>query len=290
MVLFLCNPRCQCFVPFLHNFSYLMSLHGIPSEVRDTYDYTSDDGRNLWFVIWNGLPRLPKRCIVYNMDPMVPHIEKEFREIVARSPDTTIVQFLDYSGNNYQQISDLGLPWGKLTYGHSSYHAHLKEQYVPTLPEQDIDILFYGNIMQARRMRFIQALQRLAHKRNYRFVFRHYDLFNEAEKVTMIARAKVIVSFASEDTLKFRSNDLARSAQVISSGGFMIAEHVGDPVEDQLVKYVAYYHTLDEFITTVDHYLQHPEARSAMITRALAQFPLDFNLEQDLLAAVTPHL
>lgn len=267
-----------------------MSLHQIPNEVRGSYDYEADDGSDLWFVIWNNLPRLPKRCIVYNMDPMVPHIESQFRDIVKRSPDTHIVQFLDYSGNNHRQIADLGLPWGKLNYGHSSYHAHLKQQYVPQPVPQDIDILFYGNIMQARRMRFIHALQRLALQRNYRFVFRHYDLFDEREKVIMIARAKIVISFASEDTLKFQSNDLARSAQVVASGGFMLAEHVGDPVEDKLVQYMAYYRNLEECISKVQYYLEHPEARTAMIQRAQVQFPLDFNLEQDLLAAVVPHL
>lgn len=267
-----------------------MSLHHIPHEVRDSYDPVTDDGTDLWFVIWNALPLLPRRCIVYNMDPMVPHIEQQFRAIVSRSHHSNIVLFLDYSGNNFSQIADLGLPWGTLNYGHSSYHRHLKEQYVPSGVTPHIDILFYGNVMQPRRIRFIQALQKLAHKRDYSFVFRHYDLFDEVEKINLIARSKIVVSFASEDSIKFHSNDLARMAQVISSGGFMIAERVGDGVETTLSQYVTYYQSLEEFIQKVDYYLQHPEQRTELVELALSRFPNDFNLERDLLAAIEPHL
>ena len=115
-----------------------------------------------------------------------------------------------------------------------------------------------------------------------------YNLFDEREKIITIASAKIIVSFASNDTKLFHGNDLARSAQVISSGGFVITEYIGDgTVETKMSEYVPHYNTVEELVDKVDYYLSNTDEREKMIALAKEKFPIDFNLEKSLIELVS---
>jgi hypothetical protein len=284
MIHLLCSPHCHCFIPFLHNFEYILNKSGLPAKVTLSYDPDTDDGTNLWFVIWNNLPVLPRKCIIYNMDPLVPHIEQGIRSLIQRSPNSTIVKFVDYTHSiHFERLADLNLDHSVLLYGYSSYHMYLKEKHVPKDIIQDIDILFYGNVT-GRRIPYFQAIYALCQKRGYRFVIRNYDLFNEIEKITMIARSKIILSVASADTLACKTGDLARSAQVMSSGGFIITELVGDTlVESKLSKYMPFYSTLPELLQKLELFLDNPVLRNKLIRLTMEQFPKDFDMETDLI-------
>jgi spore maturation protein CgeB len=103
-----------------------------------------------------------------------------------------------------------------------------------------------------------------------------------------IACAKIVISIASDDTKLFHGNDLARSAQVISSGGFIITEYIGDStVETVMSEYVPHYNTVDELISKVDYYLCNPDEREKMIALVKERFPKDFNLETSLLEMIS---
>lgn len=284
MIYLLCHPGCRCFIPFLYNFEYLLQRNQIDAKFVQKYNPSEDDGKDLWLVIWNGLQILPKRCIIYNMDPMVPHIESEFKNLIKRSTNSSILRIVDYcNGLNPTKWMDLSYPRSVLLYGFSPYHSFLKSQFVSTDQKQDIDILFYGNVT-GRRIPIIIELGKLAKVRNYSVMIRHYDLFDEADKIRTIARAKIVISFGSADTISFHGNDLARSSQVISSGGFMITEYLGDSmVESIMQEYVPHYRTTEQFIELVDYYLKNPEKRREMQELASKRFCLDFNLEKDLI-------
>jgi hypothetical protein len=158
----------------------------------------------------------------------------------------------------------------------------MKATHVPKDLVQDIDILFYGNVT-GRRIPYFQAVMALCQKKKYRFVIRNYDLFDEIEKINLIARSKIVLSVASADTLSCRTGDLARSAQVISSGGFIMTELVGDvQVESQLSKYMPFYSTLPELLGKLELFLDNPTLRSRLTRVALDQFPKDFDMEASL--------
>lgn len=284
MIYLLCSPHCHCFIPFLYNFEYLLNKSGYSSKVVLSYDMAIDDGTDLWFVIWNNISVLPRKCIIYNMDPLVPHIEQGIRSLIERSPESTILKFVDYThSSHFDRIADLKLDHSVLLYGYSSYHMYLKDKYVPKDIKQDIDILFYGNVA-GRRIPYFQAIYEWCQKKGYRFVIRNYDLFNEIEKITLIARSKIILSVASADTLACKTGDLARSAQVMSSGGFIITELVGDtPVESKLTKYMPFYSTLPELLSKLQLFLDNPLLRTKLITLATQQFPKDFDMETELI-------
>lgn len=292
MIYLLCHPSCRCFIPFLQNFEFLLKRNGIPAEFRLSYDPAQDNGSDLWLIIWNGLTILPRRCLIYNMDPMVPHIEAGLRALIQRSPHATILKLVDYCyGLNSTRWSDLPYPRAVLIYGFSPYHLEQQTLIMPgSPPEQNIDILFYGNVT-GRRLPMICQLSKLAQARNYILMVRHYDLFDETEKIKTIARAKIVVSFGSADTLAFKGNDLARSAQVISMGGLVITEYLGDPVvEPVMATYVPHYRTTEELLYLVDYYLSHPEERQQKRLLARDRLAVDFNLEKDLLQLITSEI
>jgi hypothetical protein len=288
MIYLLCHPGCRCFIPFLQNFEFILNKNGFESKFVLSYDPRQDDGKDLWIVIWNSIPILPRKCIIYNMDPMVPHIEEGLKSLIKRSQKSQILKLVDYCyGLNPTKLQDIKVPYSVLTYGWSPYHKILKDKIVPNNIEKDIDILFYGNVSQ-RRIPMIMAISNLSNQKGYKFVVHNYTLFDEVEKIKTIARTKIVVSFASNDTKLFHGNDLARSSQVISSGGFIITEYIGDnTVESKMSEYVPHYNNVDELVSKVDYYLQNPKEREKLITLGLEKFPLQFNLEKDLIKLVS---
>ena len=295
MYYLLCHPQCRCFIPFLRNFEYLLKKNGHDAKLVFIYDANTDNGTDLWFVIWNGLPILPKRCIIYNMDPMVPHINKQLHELIQQSKTSKILKFIDYCyGSNKSKLADLltshNVPYKVLPYGYSSYHGLVKQVIFCTITvpiKSDIDILFYGNV-SGRRIPMLLAVKDLAVRNNYNLMIRNYNLFDEREKILTIARAKIIISFASADTLAFKGNDLARSAQVLSSGGFVITEFIGDSTVENIMKeYVPHYNTVDELLQLLQYYLTNEAARLAKLEVIAERFPKDFPLEKNLLEIVT---
>lgn len=283
MIYLLCSPDCKCFIPFLQNFEYILNKAQYPAKMVLSYDPNTDDGTDLWFVIWNNISILPRKCIIYNMDPLVPHIELGIRSLIQRSQKTKIVCFVDYShSSHFERINDLNLKHEVLLYGYSSYHMFMKNKYVSSDIKQDIDILFYGNVA-GRRIPYFQAVYQLCEKKGYKFVIRNYDLFDEIEKINLIARSKIILSVASNDTLNCKTGDLARSAQIMSSGGFIITELVGDTViESKLSKYMPFYSSLHELLQKLELFLDNPILRIKLSKLAMEQFPKDFNVEDDL--------
>ena len=120
-------------------------------------------------------------------------------------------------------------------------------------------------------------------KYNYKLYVRHNNLYG-IEKLIYISRAKIILSYASQDTKDYKAHDLARSAELISTGSFTITEYIGDDtVEKKMDKYVPHYATIPEMLEKITFYLENPAERSKMIEKASELFPLEFNLEKSLI-------
>jgi hypothetical protein len=272
MIYLLCNPTCKCFIPFMENFEYILHKNNIEAKFITSFTETEDE---LFFVIWNDLERLPKKCIIYNMDPFVDHVKKSFEQLLERSPDSQILKIVDYSyGLNKDILSQYGFPIAQILYGYSSFHAYKKDEICGEIMEQPIDILFYGNISE-RRIPYIEELKKLAVDKNYNFVIHNNTLYDEFEKILTIATSKIIISIASSCTKKMQGNDFARISQVISSDGFVIMEKI-----NEIIEYIPCFSTIEELIEKVDYYLDNPEERKKIIEKAKIQFPIDFNLEE----------
>ena len=183
MIYLYCNPGCKCFIPFLQNLEFLLNKNGIPAKIDLQYNPATDTGEDLWFVIWNWIQVLPKKCIIYNFDPMVPHIDKGIHDLVTRSPHSKVLKFADYCyGLNQAKIADLNFDNTFLIYGHSVYHNYILDRLVPFHNNitKDIDILWYGNISE-RRVPILKAVDELARRKGYKFMLRNNNLFDERE-------------------------------------------------------------------------------------------------------------
>lgn len=297
MIYILCNVNCRCFIPFLQNFEYILEKNKYEVKLIYSVDNTdlvnSRSNNDLFFVIWNDFSKLPEgRCIVYNMDPMVSHIEESFKKFLSNSSKSTILKVVDYTFSDLNRnaiqkiLNELQLKCeiDVMPYGYSSYHSFFKENICGIEPlEKTIDILFYGNVSE-RRQPMINGLRELSSLKGYTFIVRNNDLYDEREKILIINSSKIIISFASNDTKKMGCNDLARSAQVISSGNFIITEYLGDYVlESHMQEYVPHYNTIEELIEKVDYYLTYPEERIKLINEANTQFKKEINLEKTLI-------
>jgi hypothetical protein len=185
MIYLLCAATCRCFVPFLQNFKYLLEKNGHEAKIVHQYNPAQDDGLDLWIVIWNSVPILPRKCIIYNMDPMVPHFERQIKTLIQNSPDSNILKIVDYCyGLNQPKLTELNIPLSVMVYGYSPYHKYLRDlatSYIDGPISQPIDILFYGNVSK-RRIPIIVELNKLADRKNYNFMVRNYDLSMKQKK------------------------------------------------------------------------------------------------------------
>lgn len=286
MIHLLCSSKCRCFPPFLENFSYILNKHGILSDINFSYDRKNDDG-DLWLVIWNGISTLPKRCIVFNYDPMVPHVENLFRSLLSRSPNTKIEQFIDYCyGFNREKLKNLELPYWVLPYGYSPYYQHLKTSYVSSDTKKDIDVLFFGTI-SPRRSKILDELSSMCSQKGYTLAIKN-DLYDDSEKTNLFARSKIVVSIASLDAKAINTNDLARLSQILSTGGFAISEYIGDTlVENKISEYAPHYNTANELLEKVDYYLSNPKEIEALTAKATNKFSKEFDFENQLVTLVS---
>ncbi len=281
MLYLLANQSCQCFRSVIDNIYYILTKNGIPVIKMQHYNYDDDSSNDLWIVIWNSLTRLPRRCIVYNLDPLVPTIKDMFLKLVDRSPGSKIVQFIDYCyGDNYQAIQSLNLPYIVIPYGYSSYYEYLNSKYIDTPPVKDIDVLFYGNV-NGRRKELLNRVNDMCKEKSYVMKICNNSIYGDNEKISTIAKSKIIISIASSDAKTIRTNDLARLSQLISTGGFAITEYIGDNVVEGIMdKYVPHFNTEDELLDYVDYYLTNTNERLEMIAKASNLFTIDFNFEE----------
>ena len=269
----------KCFDPMIKTFKYILDQNNIESVISPQIEQNDD----LWFIIWNNAQKLPKKCIIYNLDPTVDVLSKQLQNLINNSPNSHILEIVNYCyGKTMDHLNKLSYPCSVMPYGYSSFHK------LPII-DKDIDILFYGNI-SPRRAAILDKVKELCRERQYSIVCRNVDLYDQFEKSQMIARSRMVISFASEDAKLCETNDLARSSQVISSGNFIITEFIGDRVvEGKMNEYIPHFSTTEELLQLIEYYLDNPQKRLEKIDQAGIQFKEDFNLEHDFVSLITKY-
>lgn len=284
MINILVAQSAKCLVYFAQKIEYILKKNKIECKIVHEYNERFDNGEDLYFVFWNHLHILPKVCIIYNMEPMVPHVLNSFNQLVMKSLFSKIIAIYDYTlSDNEPIIKRLlpDIPYYILNFGYSSfYHRNVN---LNNKNEENIDIVFYGNVA-GRRIQYVEELNKFAEQHGYKFSIYNYNLFNEEEKINIILSSKIVISFASADTLKMKCNDLARSSQVLSLGKFIITEKMGDSiVEEKMSKYTPHYSTIQEMKELIYYYLQNDEERQFMMKNAKDHFKIDFPFEKEIL-------
>jgi hypothetical protein len=266
---------------------YILNKNGIPAIIMKEYNPEDDSMNDLWIVIWNSIVRLPKRCIVFNLDPLVSHVSEMFHNLVAKSSGSQIIKFIDYCyGDNEKAIADLNLPYCVVPYGYSPYYEYLYSKFNISGEAGVVDILFYGNI-NGRRLDVIKKVAQFCRDKGYTMSICNNSLYDDFQKMMAIHKSKIVLSVASSDAMIIKTNDLARLSQIISIGGFAITEYIGDAtVEGKMSEYVPHYKSDDELLELLDNYLMNANEMVKMKELAREKFKLDFNFERDFISAL----
>ena len=261
---------------------YILKTNNIEYKLKTHLD-EDDNGINTWFCIWNDLPKLPKKCIIYNMDPMVDNVFYSLKNTLSNSSDSKILLFIDYcySELNKKRISSINnFLYTIMPYGYSEFHKELFSLGKDREGKEDIDILFYGGIGSRGRMKIVEKIIELCNKNNYKFVCRS-DVYDEQTRANLVSRSKIFLSFSGQDARDYTTNDLARLAYPLSNDRFVIADYIGDlVVESKLAKYSVYVKSTEELIEKIDYYLKNPIERQKIIKDCSLLFKADFNLSE----------
>lgn len=280
MIYLLYTSYCTCFHIIIRNIQYILAKNNIVSTIVHSIDGIEQKVEDVWFCIWNGQSSLPTyNCIIYNMDPMTTNIQSEFNRLLSVSKPQNLL-IIDYSyGNNINRV---------IPYGYSSFHEMLYSHTYGN-GDKDIDILFYGYV-GSRRVGIIQEVKQFCNMKNYNFVCRNNDLYDEHEKARLVARSKIVLSIPSTDALKHKTNDLARISYLVSNKAFIITEYIGDDeVEHKLDKYICYCNNISEIFDKIDYYLHNDDIRMLKSYKAYTSFKTDFPFETDILSVITSH-
>lgn len=132
--------------------------------------------------------RVPPTTILYNFEPLNPPVFDSVGTFLTHYAPRCIVW--DYSKDNVQYLKGRGCNVRHVPIG----YAPVLTRIAPT-PEQDIDVLFYGDI-SARRAPVLDALRETG--LNVVIVSDVYGV----ERDALIARAKVVLNIHNHDGIK----------------------------------------------------------------------------------------
>ena len=78
MIYLYCHKNASCFISYLKNIQWLLDKNNIKSII--THQIEQND--HLWIVICDpNIICLPRKCIIYNMDPMIDSIFNSLKTI-----------------------------------------------------------------------------------------------------------------------------------------------------------------------------------------------------------------
>ena len=261
-----------CFKSIVEVMSKILSDNNIENTITNTL-YDNDD---VWIVWYPNINKLPKKCILYNMDPMTPDIMNGMDTLIKNNTGTTF-QFLDfcYSPKTDEYYNKRGYKYTVLLYGISKH-----QQINSISTNKDIDILFYGGLNQ-KRINILNDLQLHCKSKGYNMVLRINDLYDENEKANLVHRSKIVLSIPSEPAQYGQINDLARLSFLITNKAFIIGEVGGDKMIESLsgINYIKQ-HKLKE---TIDYYIENEDKRNQNVELVYDNFNKFFNLDKDLI-------
>lgn len=266
-----------CFKSIVEVFERILTDSGIQCKITHEL-YDNDD---TWIVWYPNLNKMPKNCVLYNMDPMTDTITSQMDKIIRDNPDTKFT-FWDfcYSELTHQYYTSRKYKYKILLYGISRFQI-----YYPDINKgkQDIDILFYGGLNE-KRIHILKDLENHCKEKNYKMVLRINDLYDEKEKAELIRRSKVVLSIPSEPAQYGKINDLARLSFIVANKGFIIGEKGGDYLLQSTsgIKYIE----LDKLKDTIDYYIKNDTERYENIKSVYNDFIDYFNLDKDLIELI----
>jgi hypothetical protein len=213
----------------MHAIADLLRARGLPTRV--TFASRGWDAerirasRNLHIGLWNTYPEdaLPRHYIFYNAEPMrLERWRTESRLDLMRGAE----EVWDYWTHNAPWIAPIGLTARVVPFGYSPYYEQLFRTHVGTLPDQDIDVLFYGSETPRRSV----MLEQIAASGCRLHQVSERNPAYGADLTRLIARAKVVICPFSHDEPEAHTPDFARLDLLLSNRVCVLQER--PPVRD----------------------------------------------------------
>ena len=247
------------------------------NNIQNDIVHNIHDNGELFVIFWPNLDQpLPKNCIIYNFDPMVPNVIKELFGIIGDRKDVTIWDYC-YSQKNYDILKCF--KYQILPYGISEFN-----EIVDDIPK-DIDVLFFGGLNDRRREIFVKFNN---DNPKLKVCLKFNNLYDDIERKSFIKRSKIVLSICSNDALSCCTNDLARLSEVISNKTFIIAESIGDKMFESLSG-ITFLDNIDNLTKYVKYYIDRPE-KDIISENTFKNCKKYFNFDEELISCIKQHI
>ena len=145
--------------------------------------------------------------------------------------------------------------------------------------EQDIDILFYGNINASwipYRSNFIDKIKNKSDEQNLKF---KYGTFHGEEKNKLLQKSKIVIHIPSYENL--RTFPWAKTGELMLKKVFFIIEENDELYNKNLNDLVVYYkkNNIDDLMKKINYYLQNPDEMSIIVEKCYHFMKNKFNLD-----------
>jgi hypothetical protein len=216
-----------------------------------------DDAKHIIFGVqmldWDGLRRLPKGSIIYNLEQYYKYVEsgygKEIFEYLSQN-----FEIWDYSRRNYSL-------WEQY---YSEFPVSIVPVgYAPTLSRiskaetQDIDILFYGSLCPER----VEILRALCDA-GLRVMFL-YGFYGQ-DRDALIARSKIVMNIGERD----RNFEIVRVSYLMANRKVVVSNmHPGIEIEPDVLQGIVQV-DFDKVVETCSMLTQSDHARALLEERA----------------------
>lgn len=245
-------------VEYWYSLSDALTFHNLNNKIITKNDITNEIlNKGLWIGQWKERGLIPKKYIYYIHNSIY---EKENLNVYKR-----IDKRLGYLKNAQciwtyikSEIELIEKHFNKKCYyvpfGYTKYY---ETSYNFINNKKDIDILFYGrprSNFNNRRKKVIDKLR----KNGLKVVWlgeTKKTLNFSSKRNEYISRAKIVLSIAHQDTKKMKTNDLAKLMFLLSNKIFVIAEKMGDQLENELSEHIIMCKTIKDIIKKCKKYL-----------------------------------
>jgi hypothetical protein len=258
----------------LRNRGFPVDVHsGAQFEMRALLKASPD----LWIGFWNEFPvaLLPRNYVFLNAEPL--HVKRWRDNTDWRQAMKNALEVWDYKRSNKEFVEQLGVPFYFVPFGYTTYYEmtfknHTADKDLP----QDIDVLFFGDVL-ARRRKILDKLIR--HGMKVHVVSRTNPAYGE-QLDELLARSKIVLGIHNFDEPEAQIIDLARVDHLLSNRIFVLHEKPAalatEPAFEQHVATCAYAEIPDACV----YYLSRPAERADKASKAYAWFKAEYPLDR----------
>jgi hypothetical protein len=258
----------------------LLLRRGFRAELRCGMSFTTrallKASPDLWIGFWNEVPveMLPRNYVFLNGEPL--NVKKWSANSNWNAAMKGAREVWGYSRGNAEHVQSLGVLFHFVPFGYAPYYETIfREHCEGKSLTQDIDVLFFGEVCERRRL-ILDELMRSG--LNVRVVSRANPAYG-AELDELLARSKIILGIHYYDDPRAQIADLARLDHLLANRLFVVyeklSEFASDPEFEENVTTCGY----REIPAACARLLADPEERARRAAKAYEWFKSEYALD-----------